>query len=89
MSRDVIVQSGDRWLFRCPGCGCAHQVDGRWTFNGDTVRPTIRASILIHGAPSHPRCHSYVTNGRIDFLNDSTHPLAGKTVDLPPWETAG
>jgi len=32
-----------------------------------------------------PRCHSFVTNGRIQFLDDSTHALAGQTVDLPEW----
>jgi hypothetical protein len=30
-------------------------------------------------------CHSYVTNGRIQFLPDCTHALAGQTVDLPDW----
>lgn len=30
-------------------------------------------------------CHSYVTDGRIEFLSDCTHPLAGQTVDLPEW----
>ena len=28
-------------------------------------------------------CHSFVTDGRIQFLADCTHPLAGQTVDLP------
>lgn len=28
-------------------------------------------------------CHSYVTDGRIQFLPDCTHALAGQTVDLP------
>lgn len=32
-----------------------------------------------------PRCHSFVADGRIQFLADSTHSLAGQTVDLPPW----
>ena len=27
-------------------------------------------------------CHSFVTDGKIQFLNDSTHILAGQTVDL-------
>lgn len=31
------------------------------------------------------RCHSFVTGGRIEFLGDSTHSLAGRTVDLPEW----
>lgn len=33
-------------------------------------------------------CHSFVTDGRIQFLNDCTHSLAGQTVDLPPYEQA-
>ncbi len=28
-------------------------------------------------------CHSLVTDGRIQFLGDCTHALAGQTVDLP------
>lgn len=30
-------------------------------------------------------CHSFVTDGRIRFLTDSTHALAGQTVNLPEW----
>lgn len=30
-------------------------------------------------------CHSFVTDGRIQFLTDCTHALAGQTVELPPW----
>lgn len=29
------------------------------------------------------QCHSFVTNGRILFLSDCSHHLAGQTVDLP------
>lgn len=32
-----------------------------------------------------PQCHSFITNGRIQFLGDSTHPLSGQTVVLPDW----
>lgn len=31
----------------------------------------------------HNICHSFVTDGRIQFLSDCTHALAGQTVDLP------
>ncbi|WP_127111989.1 DUF6527 family protein [Shimia sediminis] len=41
---------------------------------GETIRPVP----LI--------CHSFVTDGRIQFLNDCTHDLAGQTVDLPDLE---
>ncbi len=36
-----------------------------------------------------PQCHSFVTGGRIQFLADSTHSLAGLTVDLPEWPLQG
>lgn len=31
-------------------------------------------------------CHSFVTDGRIQFLGDCTHALAGQTVDLPAFD---
>lgn len=30
-------------------------------------------------------CHTFVTDGRIQFLGDCTHALVGQTVDLPEW----
>jgi hypothetical protein len=78
----VIHMSGERPTFHCPGCGYAHQVDSTWAFNGSLILPTIRPSILACGAE---RCHSFVTNGEIQFLADSTHALAGQAVALPPW----
>lgn len=41
---------------------------------------------IMSGELIEPRplvCHSFVTGGRIQFLNDCTHDLAGRTVDLP------
>lgn len=43
--------------------------------------------------PTHPgvppggecTCHSFVTDGQIQFLGDCTHTLAGQTVPIPPW----
>lgn len=31
------------------------------------------------------RCHSYVREGKIEYLDDCTHALKGKTIALPPW----
>jgi hypothetical protein len=31
-------------------------------------------------------CHSFITDGRIQFLGDCTHRLAGQTVPIPDWE---
>ena len=36
--------------------------------------------------PIRWRCHSFVTDGQIQFLGDCTHELAGQTVDLPDWK---
>ncbi len=42
---------------------------------------------IMRGEPVTPRdfvCHSFVRDGQIEFLSDSTHHLAGQTVPLPP-----
>lgn len=80
--------------FKCPGCGWTHILNTdparrpRWTFNGDPDRPTLSPSINAwrdYTAPDRPaeRCHSFVEDGRIRFLPDCTHALAGQTIDLP------
>lgn len=74
--------------FWCPGCDYAHQIRvGTWTWNGDLERPTFSPSVLVVGGIHQMRCHSFVTDGRIQFLGDCTHALAGRTVDLPEWES--
>lgn len=80
-------KSHHSWAIKCPGCGDYHLFDKRWTFNGNMEKPTFTPSMLSK-APSgdgQPMrvCHSFATNGRINFLSDSTHALAGQTVDLP------
>jgi hypothetical protein len=32
------------------------------------------------------QCHSFVKDGKIQFLSDSTHKLSGQTVDIPDWD---
>lgn len=72
------------WMFWCPGCEGYHSFDERWTFNGDVMRPTFSPSLLVNGHGQGKRCHSFVREGRIQYLGDCNHPLAGQTVDLPP-----
>lgn len=66
----------------------------RWTFNGDFENPTFSPSLNTwwggfksgdHDIPLH-RCHSFIRDGKIQFLGDCTHALAGQTVDLPEIE---
>ena len=32
-------------------------------------------------------CHSFITDGKIQFLSDCTHSLAGQTVPIPDWNS--
>jgi hypothetical protein len=86
-----VVNASNMFLFWCPGCESAHYIDKRWTFNGDMVKPTIRASVLVsecktdEGIIVAPRCHLFVTDGQIRYLADCEHALAGQTVDMVPW----
>lgn len=87
--------SGGHRRFHCPGCNDWHVVNSGWTWNGSTDAPTLSPSVLVtfQAVPDAPdefpewrterRCHSFVRDGRIEFLSDSTHALAGQTVDLP------
>jgi hypothetical protein len=74
----------------------------RWAYNGKPNKPTFYPSVLVTwnepgGNPDDfddrskdvPKvCHSFVTDGRIQFLTDCTHALAGQTVDLPKFPHA-
>lgn len=70
----------------------------RWGFNGNHEKPTFTPSIKVSW-PANPDateefkewrtervCHSFVTDGRIQYLGDCTHELAGQTVDLALWD---
>ncbi len=61
-----------------------------WEWNGSIEKPTFKPSLLVHGNPDqpngYPRCHSFVRDGKIEFCSDSTHALAGQTVDLPDYD---
>lgn len=94
VSRCLAQVEEDRLYFECPGCSLAHGISHgagvgpRWGWNGNLDTPTFTPSILVRYTGSDgPRvCHSFVTGGRIQFLQDCTHHLAGQTVDLPDWE---
>lgn len=69
------------WLVWCSMCRTHHPYDsGRWTFNGDYDNPTFRESMLVKREGYV--CHSYVTDGMIQYLPDCTHELKGKTIPL-------
>lgn len=94
MKAHELVSDGKHlgWSIFCPACGCGHKFDDRWTFNGDHEKPTFRPSMLVHGwktdgteLPGYriqKRCHSFVTDGKIQYLDDCEHEMRGKTVEL-------
>ena len=57
-----------------------------WTWNGDVDKPTLRPSILTRFTWGEERtahrCHSFVNDGKVQFLNDCSHENVGKTLDL-------
>lgn len=86
------------FVFWCPGCEMSHAVptkgyprDCVWEWNGSVDSPTFNPSIRVRqpryeGDTEYTHvCHSFVRDGKIMYLTDSTHMYAGKTIDLPVW----
>lgn len=79
--------------WHCPGCGNSHGVPVQasehhpspWQWNGSSESPTLSPSVLTQSGPG-TRCHSFVRDGRIEYLSDCDHGLAGKTVEIPADE---
>lgn len=71
-----------RRLFWCPGCECAHGWNEGWTWDGNEEAPTVSPSLAIQG---QVRCHLLVQAGKLVFLSDCEHALAGKTVPMEPF----
>jgi hypothetical protein len=92
LSRILRLASGNRIHWWCPGCHGVHGIqfgDGegpRWQWNGDVDKPTFTPSVLVkrtYGEEGTPQvCHSFVVDGKMQFLGDCTHELAGLTVDI-------
>jgi hypothetical protein len=89
----------------CPGCDTLHAVainpgkngnGAGWTFTGTLEKPTYTPSELTtwtYGegeTKKEHRCHTFITDGVIDFLSDCTHELRGKVpmIPLPDWFVA-
>lgn len=75
---------GDAWVFWCPGCETHHATAvSRWSREGSTASPTLSPSVVTKYADGR-RCHLFVREGKLAFLDDCTHELAGKTVAMEP-----
>ena len=71
-SPSVLVRSGCYAEQHRPGdeCWCVYNAD----------RPDQEPAFRCR------RCHSFVRDGKIQFLSDCSHELVGQTMDLPDFE---
>ena len=94
-----VEAEGESYQFECPCGHIHHvwvrrpdqNKNFEWGFNGSLEKPTFTPSLKVSHPGDQSRggnippycCHSFITDGNIQFLSDCTHPLAGKTVELP------
>lgn len=70
-SPSILIRQGHYVPGQPPGDGCYCN----WELKDQAEFADLKCGI----------CHSFVTDGRIQFLNDCTHALAGQTVPIPNW----
>jgi hypothetical protein len=88
------VEDSPDYSFYCPGCECDHGVwttesnnnKAIWQFNDDMDKPTFSPSLLIHHGAGIV-CHSFIREGKIEYLSDCTHKFAGQTIEMEDYET--
>lgn len=83
-------------LFWCPGCAedggsgihmlpvdnCDLKGKASWVWNNNLEKPTLEPSILTRTGAGFV-CHSYLRDGVFEFLEDCTHSLKSKKVEMP------
>lgn len=80
LRKNMWPDQDEKWWKKCS----MHVLNVRdiHTFNDNIDSPTFTPSLLVdHG--DFGKCHSYVTDGKIQYLPDSMHSLSGQTIDLP------
>lgn len=90
-----IKGEDNKLFFECPGCDndLGHFIIFKgdkskhpiWEFDGNMESPTISPSIKVTRG-NKQICHFFIKQGKIQFLNDCFHKLAGKTVDMKDVE---
>lgn len=77
----------NQYVIISPATGQYVVFDERWEFNKDFEKPTFYPSMLMtypkeNPETGHVRDHFFVRNGKIQYLSDCHHEMAGKTVDM-------
>lgn len=70
--------------FYCPGCEMYHGIDKTWQITFSEEKPTVHPSVRVqyYNGKKDMTCHLFIKDGKIQYLMDSTHNLAGKIVDM-------
>lgn len=86
-----MADGGKALAFYCPGCGYHHHVQIErgssnptgpiWEWNGDMEKPTFSPSLGVNMGTGQ-QCHLFLRGGKISYLDDCRHDLAGRTVEL-------
>ena len=94
----VEIYESNGWKqcwFYCEGCKCTHaftvghpeiEKSPLWTWNNNIEKPTFSPSLLVNGSFPESRCHSFVNDGKIQYLGDCFHELKNKTIELTEIE---
>lgn len=53
---------------------------GNWSWNGDMEKPTLRPSIASSNGGVY--CHTWVNDGKAQYLSDTDHSFRNHTLDL-------
>lgn len=83
-----IVNDRVQYHYFCMGCGYTHcfelkSAGGHHDFNMDLDNPTVSPSLLQNFGGGSKLCHSFIRNGKIQYLNDCQHSYAGYAIELP------
>ena len=83
-----------RRTFYCPACDTSHSfnVEG-WTLidtaKGPTVSPSLKITGYITtraGESEEVHCHLFIREGKLVYLPDYKHDMAGETVPMVSYE---
>lgn len=88
VSPSLLVQ----WTRRMPDCAWCDaglprkRIEIGWVHEDPAAGECgLRGCAMNDAVPVDVICHSFITDGQIQFLADSTHRLAGQTVPLEPF----
>lgn len=93
MARAIVTSDG-LLIWECPAPSCGNHavpIEGekKWNWNGSVDLPTLMPSVKVEWTwgeeEIQKRCHFFLTEGKVAFCPDSTHSLAGQTVELAEW----